>query len=74
MKNLSALLVGTLFGLGLAMSGMTDTAKVQGFLDLFGAWIPDLAFVMGGAVLVTLVAFRLVLKRPAPVLDEVTKG
>ena len=70
MKNLSALLVGTLFGLGLAMSGMTDTAKVQGFLDLFGAWIPDLAFVMGGAVLVTLVAFRLVLKRPAPVLDE----
>jgi len=69
MKNLSALLVGILFGLGLAMSGMTDTAKVQGFLDLFGQWIPDLAFVMGGAVLVTVVAFRLVLKRETPLLD-----
>ena len=69
MRNLSALLVGILFGLGLAMSGMTDTAKVQGFLDLFGQWIPDLAFVMGGAVLVTVVAFRLVLKRETPLLD-----
>jgi uncharacterized membrane protein YedE/YeeE len=68
MKNLVALLAGTIFGLGLAMSGMTDTAKVLGFLDLFGNWVPDLAFVMGGAVCVTLVAFRFVLKRPTPLL------
>jgi uncharacterized membrane protein YedE/YeeE len=63
MKNLAALFCGLLFGGGLALSGMTDTAKVLGFLDLFGHWIPDLVFVMGGAVLVTLVAFRFVLKR-----------
>jgi uncharacterized membrane protein YedE/YeeE len=68
MKALMALLCGTIFGLGLAVSGMTDTAKVLGFLDLFGHWIPDLAFVMGGAVCVTLVAFRFVLKRTGPVL------
>lgn len=69
MKNLSALVCGILFGLGLALSGMTDTAKVIGFLDIFGNWVPDLAFVMGGAVAVTLVAFRLVLRRPAPLFD-----
>lgn len=62
MKNLAALVCGLLFGAGLALSGMTDTAKVLGFLDLFGNWIPDLAFVMGGAVCVTLVTFRFVLR------------
>ena len=62
MKGLAALCCGLLFGAGLALSGMTDTAKVLGFLDLFGNWLPDLAFVMGGAVCVTLIAFRFVLK------------
>lgn len=62
MKNLAALACGLLFGTGLALSGMTDTAKVLGFLDLFGAWDPDLVFVMGGAVCVTLVSFRFVLR------------
>ena len=66
MKNVIALVAGLVFGLGLAISGMTDTAKVQGFLDLFGAWVPDLMFVMGSAVLVTLVAFRWVLKQEHP--------
>ena len=70
MKPLAALLCGILFGIGLAISGMTDTAKVLGFLDLFGSWIPDLAFVMGGAVCVTLVSFRFILKRSAPLLSE----
>jgi uncharacterized membrane protein YedE/YeeE len=69
MKILSALLCGTLFGFGLALSGMTDTAKVTGFLDVYGDWIPDLAFVMGGAVMVTVVAFRFILRRPLPILD-----
>lgn len=68
MKGIFALLCGILFGIGLAVSGMTDTAKVLGFLDVFGAWVPDLAFVMGAAVCFTLVAFRFVLKRGAPLL------
>ncbi len=63
MKSLAALACGLLFGAGLALSGMTDTAKVLGFLDLFGSWIPDLVFVMGGAVCVTLVSFRFILRR-----------
>jgi len=68
MKGIVALLCGLVFGIGLAVSGMTDTAKVLGFLDLFGNWVPDLAFVMGGAVCVTLVAFRFVLRRERPLL------
>lgn len=62
MKSLAALLCGLVFGAGLALSGMTDTAKVLGFLDLFGNWDPDLVFVMGGAVCVTLVSFRFILR------------
>lgn len=70
MKNTYALLCGLLFGAGLAMSGMTDTAKVLGFLDVFGAWDPSLMFVMGGAVAATLVGFRLVLKCRSPVCED----
>ena len=70
MRGAAALCAGLIFGVGLALSGMTDTAKVQGFLDLFGAWIPDLLFVMGGAVAVTLVLFRFVLKRSKPLLAD----
>ncbi len=52
-----ALASGTLFGGGLAISGMMDPSRVRGFLDIFGAWDPTLAFVMGGAVLVMVVAW-----------------
>jgi len=69
MKNVIALLCGLVFGVGLAVSGMTDTAKVLGFLDVSGNWVPDLAFVMGGAVCVTLMAFPLVLRRGKPLLS-----
>jgi len=69
MRALVGLLCGLVFGVGLAVSGMTDTAKVLGFLDVTGNWIPDLAFVMGGAVCVTLVAFRFVLKMKKPLLS-----
>jgi uncharacterized protein len=69
MKNLVALLAGLIFGVGLAASGMTDTQKVLGFLDIFGDWQADLLFVMGAAVLVTVIAFRFVLKRQHPILD-----
>ena len=68
--TLAALLAGALFGLGLALSGMTDPLRVLGFLDLFGQWDPTLLFVLGGAVATTAVAFRFVLRRAQPVLAE----
>jgi uncharacterized membrane protein YedE/YeeE len=61
--RLSEFGVGLLFGLGLILAGMTDPSKVLGFLDLAGLWDPSLAFVMGGAVLVSLGAFALAKKR-----------
>ncbi|WP_043539855.1 DUF6691 family protein [Salinarimonas rosea] len=70
MRSLVGFLAGLLFGIGLIVSGMADPAKVLAFLDLFGAWDPSLAFVMGAAVLVTFLGFRLVLRRRAPVLME----
>lgn len=64
MKNrISAFVVGLVFGLGLIVSGMTDPGKVLGFLDLAGLWDPSLAFVMGGAIGVGLVAFAIAKKR-----------
>lgn len=61
--------VGGLFGLGLLISGMTDTTKVQGWLDVFGAWDPTLAFVMGGAIIPMAVAWRFAIGRK-PLLAE----
>lgn len=58
MKLTSALCGGLLFGLGLAMSGMLDPVRVQGFLDVTDAWDPSLAFVLGGAVLVSAVGYQ----------------
>ena len=58
-RNLFAALAGGLFGTGLLISGMTDTLKVQGWLDVFGAWDPTLAFVMGGAIAPMILAWRL---------------
>lgn len=63
------LVSGLLFGLGLGFSQMIDPEKVIGFLDLTGNWDPTLAFVMGGAVLVTVITFRFIFKRPTPVLN-----
>ena len=68
MRLIVALVSGALFGLGLAVSGMMNPAKVIGFLDLAGEWDPTLAFVMGGALLVTIPAFRLILGRQRPIL------
>lgn len=67
MSFLVNLALGLLFGAGLVVSGMADPAKVLNFLDLFGTWDPSLAFVMGGAVVVTFVGYRLVLRRERPV-------
>lgn len=62
--------LGLLFGTGLVLSGMADPAKVLNFLDFTGTWDPSLAFVMGGAVAVAFVGYRLVLRQPAPVAAE----
>ncbi|KRA00223.1 permease [Mesorhizobium sp. Root157] len=69
MRIVAALLAGAVFGTGIAISGMINPAKVQNFFDFAGTWDPSLAFVMGGALLVTFIGYRLVLKRPAPVFD-----
>lgn len=70
MNALVALVAGLLFGFGLSLSGMTDPLKVLGFLDLAGAWQPTLAFVMGGALLVTVPAFALIRRRGAPMFEK----
>jgi uncharacterized membrane protein YedE/YeeE len=69
-RTFVALFAGMLFGLGLAISGMMNPAKVVGFLDVAGGWDPTLAFVMGGALLVTVPAFHLILGRPRPILAD----
>lgn len=66
--TLAAASSGALFGLGLAMSGMTDARRILGFLDVFGAFDPTLLFVLGGAVATTTLLFRFVLRRGSPVL------
>ena len=65
---LAALLAGALFGVGLALARMTDPTVVLGFLDFFGDFDPTLAFVLGGAVATTLIAFHFVLRRERPLL------
>ena len=66
MRILVALLAGGLFGLGLVVSGMTDPARVLGFLDISGTWDPTLAFVMGGAIGVMAPAWALARRRAHP--------
>lgn len=70
MQPLVSLVAGVVFGLGLAVAEMTNPLKVLDFLDLAGHWDPSLAFVMGGAVMVTLVAFRFVLRRAVPLYGD----
>ena len=67
MRALFAFLSGGLFGAGLLVSGMTDTRKVQGWLDVFGDWDPTLAFVLGGAIIPMAIAWRFTIGR-APAL------
>ena len=70
MRFVLALLSGSVFGFGLALSGMMNPARVRGFLDLFGAWDPTLAFVMGGAVLVMAVAWFVQRRMTIPIVGE----
>lgn len=68
MRGLWAFFAGSLFGVGLLVSGMTDPRKVIGWLDIFGAWDPTLAFVLGGAVGVMAIAWSIARTRAAPVM------
>jgi uncharacterized protein len=68
-QNIVAMIAGILFGLGLGLSQMVDRDRVLGFLDVTGAWDPTLLFVLGGAVTVTVIAFRFVLRMSHPIFD-----
>lgn len=69
-EAIPALVSGVTFGAGLALGGMTDPARVRGFLDLFGDWDPTLAFVMGGAVLVMAIVWRIQPRLVRPLFGE----
>ncbi|NBN65678.1 YeeE/YedE family protein [Microvirga tunisiensis] len=68
MRSLSAFLIGLLFGLGILLAGMANPAKVLNFFDIAGTWDPSLAFVMGGALMVTAIGYRLVFRTGQPLL------
>ncbi|MCM2292088.1 YeeE/YedE family protein [Allorhizobium sp. BGMRC 0089] len=67
-QSLAALFCGAVFGFGLSLSGMLDPMRVQGFLDIFGAWDPSLIFVLGGAVVVAFIGMVFVRRMREPVL------
>lgn len=69
MRLLAIYLIGLVFGVGISISGMSNPAKVLNFFDVAGAWDPSLAFVMGGALLVTFIGYRIVLARGRPVFE-----
>lgn len=68
MRLLSTFVIGLIFGTGIVLSGMGNPAKVINFFDVAGTWDPSLILVMGGALVTTFVGYRLVLRRPAPVM------
>ena len=68
MRAIFAAVSGAIFGSGLIVSGMTDTTKVQGWLDVFGDWDPTLAFVLGGAILPMAIAWRIAARRKSSLL------
>lgn len=70
LRNLGALASGVVFGLGLSLAQMTNPDKVLNFLDLAGAWDPSLLLVLGGAVVLSTLGFRWVMRRGAPLWDS----
>jgi len=70
MRFVAVFFIGLLFGFGILMSGMMNPAKVLNFFDVAGAWDPSLAFVMSGGLLVTFIGYKIVLKRPGPILAQ----
>lgn len=70
MQAVVALIAGIIFGIGILISGMASPAKVLNFFDVAGAWDPSLMFVMGGALLTTLLGYRLIFMRGRPLLSS----
>ncbi len=68
-SSVSSLLIGFLFAIGLGISGMTQSQKVIGFLDVFGTWDPSLLFVMVGAIAVHFVMYKIIRKRNSPLFS-----
>ena len=58
-KFIASALIGAIFGLGIAISGMANPAKVLNFFDVAGSWDPSLIFVMGGALIPTAIGYRI---------------
>ena len=73
MRLIVSYIIGLIFGIGISISGMANPAKVLNFFDVAGTWDPSLIFVMGGALITTLIGYRFVLRRPAPTLEETFK-
>lgn len=69
-SRITGLVTGLIFGAGLSIGGMTDPARVLGFLDIFGQWDATLVFVMGGALVTTSLGYHWVLKRPTPLFGD----
>jgi len=70
LKIFSALVAGIIFGMGLVLSQMVNPNKVINFLDITGQWDPSLMFVLGGAVLTTMITYRFIFSRSKPVFDD----
>jgi len=70
MRLILIYLIGVVFGIGILMSGMANPAKVINFFDVAGSWDPSLAFVMGGALIVTFIGYRLVFGRQQPLFEN----
>lgn len=68
-SQISSLLVGFLFAIGLGVSGMTNPEKVVSFLDIFGNWDPSLVFVMGGALFIHIIFYKFIMKRSSPLFS-----
>ena len=69
-KLISALASGLVFGIGMSVSGMTNTKRIQDFLDITGQWDPTLAFVMGSGLMVTFIGYKFILLNPAPLFAD----
>lgn len=67
MKLAISYIVGLVFGFGISISGMANPAKVLNFFDFAGTWDPSLAFVMGGGLIVTVIGYKFILAKPAPI-------
>jgi uncharacterized protein len=68
--NISSFVAGLLFAAGLGIAGMTQPQKIISFLDITGRWDPSLMFVMGGALAVHLISYRLITRRKSPLFDN----